>query len=132
MLNGRKQVLIQDEINAQGAIEWRMHTNATVTPNGTTATLTIGDKTMTVEILNPPAGAAFTTTAPTRYSTDPDTPADSPDPANPGVTVLVISLPEGTHNLQVLFTPHWGGDAQSSLKKPDFVPFAQWSLTSHP
>jgi hypothetical protein len=131
MINGRKQVLIQDEINASAAIQWRMHTNATVNTNGATATLTLAGQTMTVQILNPTSGVAFTTTSATRYPSDPPTPSGYPDQPNPGVTVLVISLPAGTENLQVLFTPWWNG-SQPSLSTPPNVPLSGWTLQSHP
>jgi hypothetical protein len=108
-----------------------MHTNATVTPNGTSATLKIGDQTMQMSILNPPAGAEIATTNPTRYSTDPPTPANSPDQDNPNVTVVVIRLPAGTYNLQVLFNPQWEGMSGSDFQTPGFVPLDGWSLTSH-
>jgi hypothetical protein len=122
-------VLVQDEITASAAIEWRMHTNATVTTSGTTATLQIDDKTLTMTILNAPAGAVFSTTTATRYASDPPTPAGSPDQPNPGVTVVVIDLPAGTYSLQVLFTPQWPG--VGSFQQPPSVPLDSWSLTSH-
>jgi len=69
LLNARKQVLLQDEINASGSIMWRMHTNATVTisSNGTSATLNLDGQVMTVSILNAPSGAVFTTSPAVRF-----------------------------------------------------------------
>jgi hypothetical protein len=128
LLNARKQVLIQDDINAQGDIEWRMHTNATVAVNGQSATLTIGDKTVKMTILNAP-DAQISTGPATRYPDDP-TPPD-PDPENPGVTVVSIKLAAGTHSLQVLFNPQWPGMSDSDFKTPGSVPIDNWSLTSH-
>ncbi|EEB99026.1 hypothetical protein MPER_01363, partial [Moniliophthora perniciosa FA553] len=61
MVNGRKQVLIQDEITATADIQWRMQTNATVTASGTEATLNRDGKTMKMTILSP-SDATFTTT----------------------------------------------------------------------
>ena len=123
-------MLLQDDITATAAIQWRMHTNATVSTSGTTATLTLDGQTMTVSILNPPSGAAFTTSAAVRFPTDPTPPeADQP---NPGVTVLIISLPAGTYSLQVLFNPQWPGMSASDFVTPPSVPLSQWSLTSHP
>jgi hypothetical protein len=130
MIEGRKQVLIQDEITASAAIQWRMHTNATVTTSGTTATLKLAGQTMTLQILNAPSGATFSTTAAVRYASDPPTPAGSPDQPNPGVTVVVINLPAGTQTLQVLFTPWWNG-SQPSLPTPPNVALASWTLQSH-
>jgi hypothetical protein len=127
MLNGRKQVLIQDEITSSGSIQWRMHTNATVTPDGASATLARDGKTMKVSILNAPGGATFTTSQAKRFDSDPTPPAADQD--NPNITVLIISLNAGTYNLQVLFTPQW--DGSPSLPDPPSVDLANWSLTSH-
>ncbi|KAJ7180651.1 chondroitin AC/alginate lyase [Mycena filopes] len=127
LLNGRKQVLVQDEIAVTAPFMWRMHTNATVTVSGTSATLKIDDKTMDVSILNAPSGAAFTTSSAVRLSTDVTPPA--PDQENPGVTVLIISLPAGTYNLQVLFSPQWN-DGSTAVTPPS-VALDNWTLTSH-
>jgi len=129
LLNGRKQVLIQDEITATADIQWRMQTNATVTPNGASATLSLDGQTMQVTILNPPSGAVFSTSAAVRFSTDPTPPeADQP---NPTVTVLIIDLPAGTYSLQVLFNPQWPGMSAASYVTPPSVPLSSWTLTSH-
>ncbi|KAJ7155401.1 chondroitin AC/alginate lyase [Mycena crocata] len=127
LLNGRKQVLLQDEITASTSVMWRMHTNATVVLSGTSATLTLDGKTMQVSILNAPTGATFTTSAAVRLSTD-VTPPD-PDQENPGVTVLLISLPAGTYKLQVLFNPQW--DDGTTMVTPPSIPLDQWTLRSH-
>lgn len=128
-MNGRKQVLIQDEITATAGLQWRMQTNATITPSGTSATLTLGGETMQISILNPPSGAAFSTSDAVRFSTDPTPPeADQP---NTGVTVLIIDLPAGTYTLQVLFNPQWHGMSSSDYVTPPSVALAGWSLTSH-
>lgn len=133
LINARTQVLIQDDINASGAVEWRMHTNATVSVDtgGQSATLTIGDKTLKMAILNAPSGAQITTGPAVRYPDDPPTPTGNPDQDNPGVTVVSIVLNPGTYNLQVLFNPQWPGVSASSFKTPGFVPLDNWSLTSH-
>lgn len=133
MLNARRQVLIQDEITSDNSVQWRMHTNATVEVDtaggGTSAKLTIGDKTMVVTILNAPSGAVFTSSDAVRMSSDVTPPvADQP---NPGVTVLIISLPAGTYNLQVLFNPQWSGMASGDFVSPKTVALDSWSLTSH-
>ncbi|KAF8640814.1 hypothetical protein AX17_000463 [Amanita inopinata Kibby_2008] len=129
LLNGRRQVLLQDEINSQGDIQWRMHTNATVSTEGTTATLKIDDKTMKVSMLNPPSGAGFGTSAAVRFPTDPAPPV--PDQDNPGVTVLTIDLPPGTYTLQVLFNPQWSGMSDGDFVTPQSVSLDNWTLTSH-
>ena len=129
MLNGRRQVLLQDEVNAQAGIQWRMHTNATIEADGTSATLTHNGQTMKVTILSPPEGAGFSSSPAERFTSDPTPPeADQP---NPGVTVLTISLPEGSHTLQVLFNPQWPGLSESDFVTPPTVALDDWSLTSH-
>ncbi|EIW86869.1 hypothetical protein CONPUDRAFT_161502 [Coniophora puteana RWD-64-598 SS2] len=134
MINGRKQVLVQDEINAQASVMWRAHTNATVTlsNNNQTATLQIGDAQMVVELQNAPSGAAFSTMAAVRLPTDPPLPAGGSDLPNDGVTVLAISLPEGSYTLEVLMSPQWPGMSSSSYASPSSVALDSWSLTSHP
>jgi hypothetical protein len=131
LINGRKQVLIQDDINAQGPIEWRMHTNATVNvdSSGTSATLQLDGQTMKLSILSPSSGAIITTTAAVRYASDPAPPI--PDQENKDVTVVVISLSAGTYSLQVLFDPQWAGMSSSDFKTTPNVPIDNWSLTSH-
>jgi hypothetical protein len=138
-LNGRKQVLLQDEINASASLVWMMHTNATVTvdsADGTKATLTLFGQTLNMQILNAPAGAAFTTMTPAARNPD-DPPVPSGDPAenadqpNPGVTTVMIALDAGTYTLQVLFSPQWPGMASADFVTPPNVALGQWSLTSH-
>lgn len=133
-INGRKQILLQDEINASKSVMWRMHTNATVTisASGIFATLVLDNQKLTLKIINAPKGAKFTTTAAKRLSTDPSTPSGSPDQPNPGVTVIVISLPAGQYDLQLLFNPQWPGMNASDYKTPSFVALDSWSTTSHP
>jgi len=130
LLNGRRQFLLQDEIDSQSEVMWRMHTNATVQTDGTSATLTIGDNTMQVSLLNAPSGASFTTMNPAaRFSTDPTPPeADQP---NVNVTVLIIDLPAGSYTLSVLFNPQWSGMSSSDYVTPPAVALDNWSLTSH-
>lgn len=133
LLNGRQQVLLQDDIDAQDAVMWRMHTNATVVidSGGTSATLTLDGQTMKVQILNPPSGAQFAQGPAERLSGDPALPPLQSDQPNPGVTVLSISLPAGQYSLQVLFNPQWSGLQASDYVTPKSVPLSSWSLTSH-
>jgi hypothetical protein len=131
MINKRKQVLIQDDITASQPFQWRMHTNATVTPSGTTATMTLDGKTMLVSIINPPNGATFGTAAAKRLQNDPALPTGQTDQDNPGVTVLTIDLPAGQYSLQVLFNPQWDGMSSDQFVTPPSVPVGSWSLTSH-
>ena len=110
---------------------WRMHTNATVTisSDGTSAELNLDGQVMNVILLNPPSGAKFTTSDAVRFPSSPAPPqADQP---NPGVTVLIISLPAGTFTLEVLFNPQWPGMSESDFVTPPSVSLASWSLTSH-
>lgn len=131
MINGRKQVLLQDDINASGSIMWRMHTNATVSVSGTSATLTIGDKKLQMTILNAPDGVSMTTGPAQRFASDPALPEGQVDQRNPGVTVVMINLPAGSYSLQVLFNPQWSGMSDSDFKTPPAVAIDDWSLTSH-
>lgn len=135
LLNGRKQVLIQDDFDGvTQAIEWRMHTNATVnvdTTTGTTATLTLGGQTLQMQILNAPTGAKFTTGPAVRSNNPPALMNGQTDQENVGVTVMSIKLPAGSYNLQVLFNPQWSGMAASAFVTPKAVPVSQWGLTSH-
>jgi hypothetical protein len=133
-INGRKQVLLQDEINTSHSIMWRMHTNATVSidPNGTSATLKLDGKTMTMQILSAPHGAVITTMAAVRLASDPPTPPGSPDQPNPGVTVVTVNLSAGQYDLQILFNPQWSGMSAGDFKTPSFVPIDLWTTTSHP
>ena len=126
-------MLLQDEINASQPIMWRMHTNATISVDsaGTTATLTIDDKTMQVSILSPSSGATFAKMDPVRFSDDPPLPQGAVDSPNPGVSVLTISLDPGQYTLQVLFNPQWSGMSSSDFVTPPSVPLGSWSLTSH-
>ena len=110
-----------------------MHTNATVNvaSSGTSATLTLEGQTLKVDMLNPPSGAKFTTGEAVRLAGDPALPTGQVDQPNPGVTVLIISLPAGQYTLEVLFSPQWPGLQQSNYVTPPSVPLASWSLTSH-
>jgi hypothetical protein len=142
MINGRKQVLLQDDITASDTVTWLMHTNATVTvdASGTSATLTLNGETLTVQLLNAPSGAKFTTTdpavrfpndAPVPQVSDPNQQAENNDQPNPTVTQLALELPAGTYTLAVLFNPQWPGMSSSDFKTPPNVAVAQWSLHSH-
>ena len=154
LLNGRRQVLLQDEIAAgvaKESIEWRVQTNATVSISGNTATLTINKvvdpnaaigltaniptKTLKVQILSP-SGATFTSnSADQRLSgTDPDPSGIDGlpgDPSNAGVTTLVIKLPPGEAKIQTLWQPQWDDLSSADNATPKDVPLSSWSLTSH-
>lgn len=129
MLNKRRQILLRDEIDTSGTVDWLMHTNATVDASGTSATLSLDGQTMKITMLNPPSGAAFTTGPAQRYSTDVTPPAA--DQPNPGVTVLTVTLPAGQYTLEMLFNPQWPGMKDSDFVTPPSVNIDSWSLTSH-
>lgn len=129
LLNKRRQVLLRDEINTSGTVDWLMHTNATVEANGTSATLKLDGQEMKVTMLNPPNGATFTTAPAKRYDADP-TPPEA-DQENPGVTVLTVTLPAGTYTLEMLFNPQWPGMKDSDFVTPPSVGIDSWTLTSH-
>ncbi|KAG8951379.1 hypothetical protein FRC04_006150 [Tulasnella sp. 424] len=131
LLNGRRQVLLQDDISCSQGIEWRMHTTASVQVNGAVAYLTQNGQTMEVQIINPPNGACFKTEDAVRLSSDPSLPPGTIDPPNSGVTVLSIVLPAGSYNLQVLFTPQWSDLSADHYVTPPFVAIDGWTLTSH-
>ncbi len=129
LLNKRRQVLLRDEIDTTGSVDWLMHTNATVQASGTSATLSLDGQTMKISMLNPPSGAAFTTGPAKRYDSDP-TPPEA-DQENPGVTTLIVTLPAGQYTLEMLFNPQWPGMKDSDFVTPPSVAIDSWSLTSH-
>jgi len=133
MINGRKQVLVQDEITASQPMLFRFHTNATVNVDNskTSATMTIGQQTMTIQLLNPSSDMQMSTGPAVRFPDGFGLPAGQVDQPNPGVTVLTISMDAGTKSLQLLFNPQWPGMSASDFKTPPSVPIDQWSLTSH-
>ncbi|KIO31339.1 hypothetical protein M407DRAFT_220470 [Tulasnella calospora MUT 4182] len=134
LLNGRRQVLLQDDVSCnQGPIEWRMHTKATVQLDGSgfVATLTLNGHTMEIRIINPPNGACFKAEDAVRQPSDPSLPPGTIDQPNQGVTVLYISLPAGSYNLQVLFNPQWPDLAADHYVTPPFIQIDGWTLTSH-
>ena len=126
-----REVLIQDEINASQAIQWRMHTNATVSISGTQLTLELDGQTLIMEVLNAPSGINISTTDAVRLSTDPALPDGQVDQPNPGVTVITMDLPAGSYTLEVLFNPQWSGMSSSDFVSPASVALSDWSLTSH-
>jgi len=136
-LNGRKQILVQDDISGVAAgtnIQWRAHTNATVATDGTTATLTLNGKTLQASILNAPSGVSFSTMTADPMPQDPPIPTGeyAENPSNAGVTVLVIETEGGSDlSLQVLLNPQWDGMAASDFVSPPNVPVSEWSVTSH-
>ncbi|KAI5475736.1 heparinase II/III family protein [Pseudohyphozyma bogoriensis] len=108
-LNGRRQVLLQDEITVptNQTVQWRIQTNATITLGGTgntTATLELGGETLEVKILSP-STASFFVQADARYASDPILPSGSlnADQSNAPAQVLTIELGAGEQDIQVVF-----------------------------
>ncbi|ORY32309.1 chondroitin AC/alginate lyase [Naematelia encephala] len=141
-LNGRRQILIQDDIDGVPTgtdVQWRAHTNATVTigNNTATATLVLAEQTLIASILQGPSGVGFSTAEPTRTAQDPPNPSGpagtlDDDQPNPGVTVLVVDNPNGgNHSLSILFDPQWSDFTESNYVTPPNVALDSWSLTSH-
>jgi hypothetical protein len=46
--------------------------------------------------------------------------------------VVVVSLPAGSYQLQMLINPQWSGMMAGDYKTPSFVAIDDWSTTSHP
>ncbi|KAN0060317.1 hypothetical protein ACQY0O_007646 [Thecaphora frezii] len=158
MLNGRRQVLVRDEIAQSSSvknIKWRVHTNGTVTlsSDGRTATLKIsqitdpnagvvgtvsigGEKTMVAKILSP-ANARFTTNGPpaTRiYGQAVASPAgEDSDQVNTGVTALQIEIDDTSDatTIEVVWQPQWSDLTDADKADPKSVSLSLWSLTSH-
>ncbi|KAG9054872.1 hypothetical protein FS842_003909 [Serendipita sp. 407] len=130
-INGRRQVLLQDELTGVNAVTyWRMHTNATVTIDGNTANLSLNGKSLQVTLIDPPANLQWQTLDPVRTDDAPQLQTgQEADQPNPGVTVLSLSIPAGTHTIQVLFNPQW--DGFSDFQTPPTVALDSWTLTSH-
>ena len=113
---GRKQILIEDEIEAEQPVEivWSMHTPAQVTIEGKTAGLRMTGAEMTARILSP-AGAKFEV-APAR-------PATAEENQNQGINKLSIRLPEKTRETRIVVL------FEASTGRPDaptVIPLTQW------
>ncbi|ORY74549.1 chondroitin AC/alginate lyase [Leucosporidium creatinivorum] len=133
LLNGRRQVLLQDEVDTTVAVEWRMFTNATVTlsNNDRTATLALGGQTL-IATLQEPSGASFAVTAdPTRTSSLGALPSGQVDQPNDGVSLLTIAIAAGTNTIAVLFNPQYEGVSADTYITPASVALDSWTLTSH-
>ena len=89
----RREVLIQDEIEADEPVEvvWAMLTSAKVEIKGARATLSIGDRRLGMQIIEP-AGARFDT-----MSANPP----RPQRQQPHITKLVVRLPSKVSNVRI-------------------------------
>jgi hypothetical protein len=131
-LNSRKQILLQDELTISATAQWRVQTNGTITidSSGSTATLTIEDKRMQVQILSGPSGAKFQDLPSSRTANAPQLNPGTTDQDNSPTRVLAIDIPAGNTTLQVLWTPQWN-DQNFKAVQPPSVALASWGLASH-
>jgi hypothetical protein len=111
-LMDRRQVLVQDEVQAPRPVEivWNFHTRAQIALHGDKATLMQGKARMQARILSP-AGARFEI-----ISANPPPPqAQQPDVRN-----LIIRLPEKTSDVRivVLLTPDPSGNVHAQKVEP--------------
>lgn len=117
LLNGRKQVLVQDEIDADppADITWTMHTRASATVAGAQAVLQQADRQLRVRVLEP-------LDAVLRVD---DVNLAPPQKPTTGVRKLVLQPPSPlkTTRIAVLFTPEGvvGPDVQ-------LTPLAEWRV----
>lgn len=118
LVNGRRAVLVQDEIAPRHLCDvvWGMNTGASIDLGGARADLAQDGRRLRATILSP-AGAAFGI-----ESAQPE-PPQSP---NPGISRLVIRLRDRCEPLciAVLLEPLW--DAQAAGVLPALVPLERW------
>ncbi|ESK83462.1 heparinase ii iii family protein [Moniliophthora roreri MCA 2997] len=124
VFNARRQVLIRDEVTTNTGFQWRMHTNATVSIDGSTATLSLDGKETKV-VLTSPSGVSWTQSEAKRMAGTPP----APDQENTGVTVLIAEIPQGSQTVEVVFNPSWGEGVE--LKTPPSVELSAWGLGTH-
>jgi hypothetical protein len=115
-------ILLQDDIEIKGTstIEWRMHTQATISTSGNKATLTSGDaskgggQTLTATILSP-AGASFSTEEP---------PAKANEQARDlkNYHVLKVKLPDVKGEQRIAIAFALGSESPTA----PVVPLTQW------
>ncbi|KZL84073.1 hypothetical protein CI238_10099 [Colletotrichum incanum] len=114
MLNDRKQVLIQDEIEtAPFTSLWRMHTNASISYSK--------DRRIALN-------ATFQTLEPVSLGGS-RVKGSLKDMPNPGVSVLAIEVLSVNSTIAVILSPRWTEDWEASL--PELVPLKEWTLISH-
>lgn len=126
LLNGRRQVLVQDEIRARAPSQawWFMHTEAEVEigPDGSTATLTRDGKRLWARVLAP-AGARFTV-----MDARPLPGTANPEGQNPnqGIRKLAVRLDGVTDaRIAVLLAPLPAGEAVPT-DLPAVRPLSTW------
>jgi hypothetical protein len=118
--DGRSRVLVQDELELSKPADviWTMHTQATVTTDGSRATLRKGGKTLEARLLSP---------ANARFSFEQVDLARPQRPAR-GMGKLLVRLPaqEGAVRIAILLQPGLERGREMKLS-----PLAEWE-TSHP
>lgn len=160
-LNGRRQMLLQDEIasGVSGNIDWRIHTNSSIKISSDGRTATLVQKTITganagfnikadldkqqtviLTILSPADSKFSQTTATSRnflYNTADVSLQQTNNTVvgnmgDPAVTILSIKLQGGSQQtVQVLWQPQWAQLTAADTKIPPSVALSDWSLTSH-
>lgn len=125
-LLNRRQVLIQDEIQAEKPVEvlWALHTPAQISlgQDNRTAHLSLGGERLAARILSPPQ-AVFKVL---KARPHPLSPRPLRQAGNHGVSKLAINLDEVQDlRLAVILTPLTGKPEQD-LPEPKITPLAQW------
>jgi hypothetical protein len=131
LLDGRKRVLIQDEVRAEKPFEylWFMHTDAeiAVAAEGGSAKLTKGGETLIAKLLSP-AGAKFSVSEAKSLPTSPPEPPASAKPlvgfrsGLPNVRKLTVRIVDAKDlRVAITLTPGKGGASGAEL-----VPLQGW------
>ena len=141
LINQRRQVLLQDDIDTGSQMQWRMQTNATISADGKSADLELNGEKMTVMIVQPEDGLSFGSGKAEHDPTpNPDLPGggegknadiENIDSNGKETSVLTIDIKPGQYSLQVVFNPQWNGMSSNDFITPNNVAIDDWSLTSH-
>jgi hypothetical protein len=120
LLDQRRSILIQDEIETQSPVDiaWAMHTRAEIKLDGNKAELLLHGKTMHARILSP-ANARF-------ESVEID--LKPPQNSTKGIRKLVARLPEKTAQtrLAIAFSPAPDGFGNHRFENIQIKPLAEW------
>ena len=111
----RKQVLVIDEVESDRALDlsWSLHTRASVTIDGPTATLSRDGNDLEIRLLDPPAGTSFS-------AAEVKTP--EPQRSNAGVSRITLNYPPTTSaRIAVLFTPGGRSDPIQVPRLADWI-----------
>jgi autotransporter-associated beta strand protein len=130
LLNRRRHVLIQDEINyaAPAAVWWFMHFGAdkavAIEPDGTSATLSRGSDRLWLKILSGGGTFQVRDAAPL-----PSSPSPAGQNANTTFRKLAIHLPAVTQATLLVYAVPLGAGETPPPTLPPVVPLANWSMT---